>query len=75
MKPKTGIILMNIGTPKSPAPEDVGNYLNIFLMDKDVINLPFLLRWILVHLLIVPRRKHASAKKYQKIWLEQGSPL
>ncbi len=74
-KESVGIILMNIGTPKSPKPKDVGSYLNTFLMDKDVIPLPFFLRWLLVHLIIVPRRKFASAAKYKKIWRSDGSPL
>lgn len=44
-------------------------------MDKDVINLPFLLRYLLVHGLIVPRRAPYSAANYKKVWLNEGSPL
>ena len=72
---KTAVVLVNIGTPNSPEPSDVGDYLNQFLMDPDVISLPYLLRWLLVHVLIVPRRKHVSSHAYKKIWTERGSPL
>ena len=72
---KKAYVLINIGTPESPQPKDVGVYLKEFLMDPDVISLPFLFRWILVNVLIVPRRKYASAEAYQKVWTERGSPL
>lgn len=70
-----GILLNNIGSPVSYQPEDVGKYLKEFLMDKEIIDLPFFLRFFLVHFLIVPRRKFLSAKKYQKIWGSKKSPL
>ena len=72
---KTSIVLVNIGTPNSPEPEDVGVYLKQFLMDPDVVNIPFLFRWILVNILIVPRRKHKSSEAYKKVWSDRGSPL
>jgi ferrochelatase len=46
-----------------------------FLMDKWVIDLPWLFRWIFVRILIVPKRKYASAQAYRKIWTKRGSPL
>ena len=72
---KIGILLNNIGSPSSVSPEDVGEYLKEFLMDKYIIELPFLLRYILVHWIIVPRRKFSSALKYKKIWGVKKSPL
>lgn len=73
---KTGILLLNIGSPSSFEREDVARYLKKFLMDERVIDIPFIFRWILVHLLIVPRRSGASAENYKKVWLEaEGSPL
>lgn len=72
---KTGLILNNIGTPRSASAKDVAIYLNEFLMDPDVIGLPYLLRAFLVKGLIVPLRSKSSAKKYQAIWSERGSPL
>lgn len=72
---KKGLLLINIGSPRSYQVEDVKKYLRIFLMDKEVINLPFILRWPLVNLLIVPRRGPFSAQNYQKVWMDGGSPL
>lgn len=72
---KTGVLLLNLGSPAAPTPEAVGVYLREFLMDKYVIDLPQPLRWALVNLAIVPHRKYASAKLYQTIWSSAGSPL
>jgi len=70
-----GVLLINLGTPDAPTPGAVGRYLREFLMDGFVIDLPAPLRWFLVNLLIVPRRKYQSAHAYQKIQLPEGSPL
>jgi protoporphyrin/coproporphyrin ferrochelatase len=75
MSEKTGVLVVNLGTPKSPAPSDVGSYLREFLMDPLVIDIPWPLRWILVNVLIVPRRKVASGKLYENVWTADGSPL
>jgi ferrochelatase len=73
---KTGVLLINIGSPKTYETNDVSSYLKTFLMDEDIINLPYLVRWFLVHGIIVPRRAHHSAENYRKIWMEgEGSPL
>src|SRR6478752_4467708 len=72
---KTGVLLLNIGSPRTYEVPDVKRYLKHFLMDKEVINLPFIFRWPLVNLLIVPKRGPISAGNYKKIWLENGSPL
>jgi ferrochelatase len=72
---KTGVLLVNLGTPDSARPRDVFRYLNEFLTDARVIDIPWLARQILVRGLIVPRRYRASAKSYSKIWTEKGSPL
>ncbi len=72
---KTGVLLINLGTPDTPTPEAVGRYLREFLMDGFVIDMPAPLRWILVNVAIVPRRKYQSAAAYQKIQLPGGSPL
>ena len=44
-------------------------------MDPLVVDIPWLLRWVLVNVLIVPKRKHASALLYQRVWTAEGSPL
>jgi protoporphyrin/coproporphyrin ferrochelatase len=75
MKSKTGVLLINLGTPDSPSVRDVRSYLSQFLNDPRVIDIPWLLRKILVNLIIVPFRAPKSAKIYQKLWTANGSPL
>ncbi|MCH9614111.1 MAG: Ferrochelatase [Chlamydiia bacterium] len=70
-----GVLLVNLGTPKSSRPKDVKRYLNQFLTDKRVIEMRAPMRQLLVRGLIVPRRYKESAKMYQDIWTEEGSPL
>lgn len=70
-----GILLVNLGTPISPAERDVKRYLTEFLTDERVIDLPYLKRHLLVKGIIVPKRYRTSAKLYQSIWTEEGSPL
>jgi len=72
---RIGVLLINLGTPDAPTPEAVGRYLREFLMDGFVIDVPRTLRWFLVNVMIVPRRKIRSAKAYQKVQLPGGSPL
>ena len=72
---RTGVLLINLGTPDAPTPEAVGRYLREFLMDPFVIDLPVAARWFLVNVLIVPRRKHQSSEAYRKIQLPEGPPL
>jgi protoporphyrin/coproporphyrin ferrochelatase len=75
MNNKTGVLLINLGTPDSPSVSDVRSYLSQFLNDPRVIDIPWLLRKILVNLIIVPFRAPKSAKIYQKLWTDKGSPL
>ncbi|MFB9862426.1 ferrochelatase [Rufibacter immobilis] len=72
---KIGVLLVNQGTPDSPSVPHVRKYLREFLMDERVIDLPFLKRWPLVNLLIAPFRAPKSAKLYQQVWTDAGSPL
>jgi ferrochelatase len=72
---KTGVLLINLGTPDSPSVGNVRSYLSQFLNDPRVIDIPWLLRKMLVNLIIVPFRAPKSAKIYQKLWTEKGSPL
>ena len=72
---RIGVLLINLGTPDAPTPEAVGRYLREFLMDGFVIDAPKPLRWFLVNVMIVPRRRVQSAKAYQKVQLPEGSPL
>lgn len=75
MQPKTGLLLINLGTPSAPTPEAVRPYLREFLSDPRVINLPAPLRWFLVNVIIAPFRAKKSAEAYQSIWTDRGSPL
>lgn len=75
MKKRTGVLLVNLGTPDSPHPNDVHRYLIEFLCDGRVIDMPWLKRQLLVRGAIVPRRYKLSAKAYQEIWTAAGSPL
>ncbi|HEX5669235.1 MAG TPA: ferrochelatase, partial [Chitinophagaceae bacterium] len=66
---------MNLGSPDSTAVKDVRRYLNEFLMDERVIDIPKLPRTLLVKGIIVPFRAPRSAEAYRSIWTKDGSPL
>ncbi|MDP5141085.1 MAG: ferrochelatase, partial [Spirosomaceae bacterium] len=72
---KTGVLIVNLGTPDSPSTPDVRKYLREFLMDGRVIDFPVVPRWMLVNLIIAPFRSPSSAKLYKELWTENGSPL
>ncbi|HWJ25718.1 MAG TPA: ferrochelatase, partial [Flavisolibacter sp.] len=72
---KRAIVLMNLGSPDSTEVKDVKRYLDEFLMDKRVIDSPYLMRMLLVKGIIVPFRSPKSAHAYKSIWTEEGSPL
>ncbi|MNJ82727.1 Ferrochelatase [compost metagenome] len=77
MSKKTGVLLIQLGTPDSPKNSDVRRYLKEFLMDPRVIDIPFFSRLLLVRGIIVPFRTPKSAKIYKELWeLGKGkSPL
>lgn len=72
---KRGFLLMNTGSPDAPEEAALRVYLEEFLMDPCVIDLPFPLRYALVHWAILPKRPAESAEAYEQIWTENGSPL
>lgn len=72
---KEAVLLINLGTPDDPSPSKVGQYLTQFLNDKRVIDINPVGRFFLVNFIIVPFRRFASSKLYQKIWTDKGSPL
>lgn len=72
---KNAILLVNLGSPDSPKPSDVFSYLTEFLNDGRVIDINWLGRKILVNGIIVPFRHRKSAKVYEELWTENGSPL
>jgi ferrochelatase len=65
---KTGVLLIQLGTPDSPKTSDVRRYLSEFLNDPRVIDLPWLGRLLLVNGIIVPFRAPKSAKIYKELW-------
>ena len=69
------ILLANLGSPDEPEEQAVRRYLDQFLMDPYVIQLPWILRRLLLSLFILPKRPAESAKAYRSIWWQQGSPL
>jgi ferrochelatase len=72
---KTGVLLINLGTPDSPSTSDVRTYLTEFLNDPRVIDISPVGRWMLVNLAIVPFRASKSAALYKQVWTDEGSPL
>lgn len=70
-----GILLVNLGSPDSTNVEDVRTYLREFLMDKKVLDSPWIIRKTIVELFILPKRPEKSAEAYRKIWTKKGSPL
>ena len=68
------LLLVNLGSPASTSVADVRRYLNQFLMDPYVIDLPWPVRRLLVSLILI-KRPEQSAHAYASIWWEEGSPL
>ena len=66
---------MNVGTPDQPTVKSVKVYLKEFLLDPDVIDIPAPLRHLLVRGIILNTRPKKIAPLYQKIWMDEGSPL
>ena len=75
IKNMKGVLLVNLGSPESPTAKDVKPYLDEFLMDRFVIDVPFLLRALLVRGIILQTRPKKSAEAYARIWTDEGSPL
>ncbi len=75
MTSKTGILLVNLGTPDAPEAGPVRRYLREFLSDPRVLDINPVGRWLLLNLIILPTRPSKSAEAYAKIWTDEGSPL
>ncbi|MCW5589060.1 MAG: ferrochelatase [Legionellales bacterium] len=70
-----GILLTNLGTPDAPTPPALRRYLAEFLSDTRVVEIPRIIWWPILHGIILRLRPQRSAKLYQSIWQEAGSPL
>lgn len=73
--PATGVLVANLGTPQAPTAAALRPYLDEFLSDPCVVNLPRLLWWPVLHGLILRSRPRKSAEAYARIWTPAGSPL
>lgn len=72
---RTGILLVNLGTPDAPTPSAVRRYLAEFLADPRVVELPRWLWWLALHGIILRIRPPRVARSYQSVWTNEGSPL
>ena len=72
---KTGILLVNLGTPDAPTPGAVRAYLKEFLSDPRVVEMPRAIWWLILNGIILNTRPKKSAAKYASIWMKEGSPL
>jgi ferrochelatase len=72
---KTGIVLVNLGTPDAPTASALRRYLRQFLSDPRVVEIPKAAWWFILNGIILPLRSSKSAAKYASIWTNEGSPL
>jgi len=72
---KVGVLLVNLGTPDAPTAPALRRYLAQFLSDPRVVEIPRALWWLILHGVILRVRPRASAAKYRKVWMREGSPL
>jgi ferrochelatase len=72
---RLGVLLLNLGTPEAPTPSAVRRYLAEFLNDPRVVEVPRPLWWLILHGVILRVRPARSAKAYQAVWTDRGSPL
>ncbi|MHB1619415.1 MAG: ferrochelatase [Sulfuricella sp.] len=72
---RTGILLINLGTPDAPTAAAVKPYLREFLNDPRVVEIPRALWWPILNGIILNTRPKKSAEKYAQIWTKEGSPL
>ncbi|SFK57750.1 ferrochelatase [Nitrosomonas aestuarii] len=72
---KTGVLLINLGTPDAPTAKALRPYLKEFLSNRRVIEIPRPIWWPILHGFILPFRPKQSAEKYALIWMPEGSPL
>ena len=74
-KPRTGVLLTNLGTPDAPTRSALRRYLKEFLSDPRVIEVPKVVWWFVLNLFILNTRPSSSAESYAKVWTNDGSPL
>jgi protoporphyrin/coproporphyrin ferrochelatase len=72
---KTGVLLVNLGTPDAATPVAVRRYLKEFLSDTRIVEIPRLIWWFILNVIILNVRPKKTAAKYASIWMAEGSPL
>jgi ferrochelatase len=72
---RTGVLLLQLGTPDAPTSGALRRYLHQFLRDRRVVDLPRAKWWPILYLAVLPRRPSRSARLYRKVWTSEGSPL
>ena len=72
---KVGVLVTNLGTPDAPKKAELKRYLKEFLSDPRVVEVPRLLWWMILNLVILNIRPKRSAKAYETVWTDRGSPL
>ena len=74
---KTGVLLVNLGTPDSTSWWDIRKYLKEFLSDRRVIEVNPVIWQIILNLFILTFRPSKTAHAYKKIWFKETneSPL
>ncbi len=72
---RTGVLVVNLGTPDAPTTAAVKRYLREFLSDRRVVEIPRLVWWVILNAIVVPFRSPKSAEKYAMVWGPDGSPL
>lgn len=72
---RVGVLLVNLGTPQAPTGPALRRYLKEFLSDPRVVEIPKLIWWPILNLIILNTRPKKSAAKYASVWMREGSPL
>lgn len=73
--PRIGVLLTNLGTPDAPERGALRRYLKEFLSDPRVVEVPRLLWWFILNVIILNVRPSRSAEAYRSVWTDEGSPL
>lgn len=68
----TAVLFCNLGTPDAPTAKALRAYLREFLSDPRVVEIPRVIWWFILNLIIVPFRSGKSAAKYDSIWMKHG---
>jgi ferrochelatase len=72
---KTAVLLTNLGTPTALDRASVKKFLKQFLSDPMVVEIPRLPWWLILNGIILPLRSGKTLKAYQRVWMDEGSPL